>query len=168
MKKQAFLENAKLLSQKLDIVPLLYGSLGLEYLTGENLNADDIDILIPEIFLYDRWLEFREVLAQHGYLLTDEREHTFQKDGIAHAYASVEELESFAGISLSDIRQYRENGIVFRLLSLEQYQKVYTASAKDGYRVEVRQKKDSDKLALIQKYMLEISQHERRTRQWSC
>lgn len=50
MKEQAFMENADLLSQEFGIVPLMYGSLGLEYLTGENLNADDIDILIPGIF----------------------------------------------------------------------------------------------------------------------
>lgn len=152
MKKTAFLENAELLSREFGIVPLMYGSLGLEYLTGENLNADDIDILIPEIFLRDRWQEFRNVLESCGYCLTNEREHTFCKDGFAYSYASVEELEDFAGISVCEIRQFTENGVAFRLLSLEQYRKVYTASAKDGYRREVRQKKDGEKLAVIQKY----------------
>lgn len=153
MKKQAFMENADLLSQKFGIVPLMYGSLGLEYLTGENLNADDVDVLIPEIFLRDRWREFREVLEGCGYILSDEREHTFRKDGIACSYASIEELEDFAGISVHEIRQYTENGVAFRLLSLEQYRRVYAASAKDGYRREVRQKKDGEKIAVIQKYL---------------
>ena len=40
-----FIENAQFLSDKFDIVPLLYGSLGLEYLTGDALGADDIDTL---------------------------------------------------------------------------------------------------------------------------
>ena len=35
-----FLENARFLSDKFDIVPLLYGSLALEYLTGDALGAD--------------------------------------------------------------------------------------------------------------------------------
>lgn len=153
MKKQAFMENADLLAREFGIVPLMYGSLGLEYLTGENLNADDIDILIPEVFLSDRWCEFRETLASHGYVLNDEREHTFRKGGIAYAYASIEELEDFAGISVHEIRQYTENGVAFRLLSLEQYRRVYAASAKDGYRREVRQKKDGEKIAVIQKYL---------------
>ena len=39
-----FLQNARLLSDTLGIVPLLYGSLGLEYLSGDDLAADDIDI----------------------------------------------------------------------------------------------------------------------------
>lgn len=51
MKKSAFFNNAKLLNEKLNIIPLMYGSLGLEYITNESLNADDIDILIPEFYL---------------------------------------------------------------------------------------------------------------------
>ena len=43
-----FLENARFLSNKFNIVPLLYGSLGLEYLTGDALDADDIDILVRQ------------------------------------------------------------------------------------------------------------------------
>ena len=54
MKKSLFFENAKLLFDKFGIIPLMYGSLGLEYLTGENLNSDDIDILIPNIFITEK------------------------------------------------------------------------------------------------------------------
>lgn len=151
--KEAFLKNAKLLFQQWGMVPLLYGSLGLEYLTGETLNADDIDILIPEVFLQSRWAEFREVLTKHGYRLVDEGEHTFEKEGIAYSYASMEELESFAGIPLREIGQCACDGVSFRLLTLEQYRRVYSASSKDGYRMEVRQKKDGQKLALIQKHL---------------
>ena len=53
-----FLENTRLLLDKLGIVSLLYGSIGLEYLTGEDLGADDIDILVPRVFITDSWLEF--------------------------------------------------------------------------------------------------------------
>lgn len=94
-KKEAFFENARLLYKAFQITPLMYGSLGLEYLTGENLNADDLDILIPEIFITDRWNEFCTMLEENGYTLTDEHEHTFVKDGIEYSYASIENLEPF-------------------------------------------------------------------------
>lgn len=148
-----FLRNGDLLFREFGIVPLLYGSLGLEVLTGESLHADDIDILIPEVFLHDRWAELREVLEGAGYVLVDEREHTFQKAGIAYAYASVEELEAFAGIPVQALGKQAREGVPFYLLSLEQYEKVYMASARDGYRREVRQKKDGEKLALIRKHL---------------
>ena len=145
-----FLENARLLSDKLGIVPLQYGSLGLEYLTGDALGADDIDILLPRVFITDRWQEFKAVLEEHGYVLADEHEHTFVRDGVAYSYADIEDLESFAGINIEDIEMQEADGVRFLLLSLEQYLAVYQKSSKDGYRVNVRQKKDADKIRFIE------------------
>lgn len=145
-----FLENARLLSDKFGIVPLLYGSLGLEYLTGEALGSDDIDILVPCVFITERWHEFKALLEAQGYVLVDEHEHTFARDSVAYSYADIEDLESFAGINTEDIEMHEADGVRFLLLSLEQYLAVYKQSSKDGYRVNVRQKKDADKIRFIE------------------
>ena len=145
-----FLENARFLSDKFGIVPLLYGSLGLEYLTGDDLGADDIDILVPRVFITERWHEFKAVLEEHGYVLVDEHEHTFVRNGVAYSYADIEDLESFAGINTESIEMHEVDGIRFLLLSLEQYLAVYQKSSKDGYRVNIRQKKDADKIRFIE------------------
>ena len=145
-----FLENAQFLSDKFDIVPLLYGSLGLEYLTGDILGVDDIDILVPRVFITDHWQEFKAVLEEHGYVLADEHEHTFVRGGAAYSYADIEDLESFAGIRMKDIEMREAEGVRFLILSLEQYLAVYQKSSKDGYRVNVRQKKDADKIRFIE------------------
>ena len=145
-----FLENARLLSDKFGVVTLLYGSLGLEYLTGDVLGSDDIDILVPRAFITERWHEFKEVLEEHGYVLVDEHEHTFVRDGVAYSYADIEDLDPFAGINTEDIEMYETDGASFLLLSLEQYLAVYRQSSKDGYRVNVRQKKDADKIRFIE------------------
>ena len=145
-----FRENARLLSDKFDIVPLLYGSLGLEYLTGDVIGVDDIDILVPRVFITDRWHEFKAILEVQGYVLADEHEHTFARDGVAYSYADIEDLEAFAGINTEDIEMHEADGVRFLLLSLEQYLAVYQKSSKDGYRVNVRQKKDADKIRFIE------------------
>ena len=145
-----FLENARIMSDKFDIVPLLYGSLGLEYLTGNALDVDDIDILVPRVFITDRWQEFKAVLEELGYVLVDEHEHTFVRDDVAYSYADIEDLEAFAGINTEDIEVHEVDGVRFLLLSLEQYLAVYKQSSKDGYRVNVRQKKDADKIRFIE------------------
>ena len=150
MKKALFFENAKLLTEKFGIIPLMYGSLGLEYITGKSLDADDIDILIPETFFNEHWSEFKSFLMDRGYILIDEHEHTFQKDDVFYSYASVEELESFAGINISDIRLVTNDDVQFSLLSLEQYLTIYMASSKDGYRINVREKKDQEKIEFIE------------------
>ena len=153
MKEFLFFENAKLLFEKFGIVPLLYGSVGLEYITGENLSSDDIDILIPEVFIKERWNEFKDFLKDYGYILTDEAEHTFEKDGTFYSYAKLEELFDFAGIKTADIEIKTKDGVSFMVLSAEQYLKVYSASAKDGYRINTRKKKDFEKIEFIKKYI---------------
>ena len=150
IKFNLFLENARFLSDKLGIVTLLYGSLGLEYLTDEDFEANDIDILIPRVFITERWNDFKTLLEAQGYVLTDEHEHTFVRDGVAYSYADIEDLESFAGICMKDIEMREADGVCFLLLSLEQYLAVYKRSGKDGYRVNIRQKKDADKIRFIE------------------
>ena len=149
-KFKLFLENARLLSDKFGIVPLLYGSLGLEYLTGDDLGADDIDILVPRVFITERWHEFKSLLEAQGYVLANEHEHTFVSDDVAYSYSDIEDLESFAGIRMKDIEMREADGVRFLLLSFEQYLAVYRQSSKDGYRVNVRQKKDADKIRFIE------------------
>ena len=64
MKKKAFFENAKILNDEFNVSPLMYGSLGLEYISCEDLNSDDIDILIPSVYLNEKWNMFIDVLKQ--------------------------------------------------------------------------------------------------------
>jgi len=152
-KLQLFLENARRLNKRFGITPLLYGSVGLEYITGTNLSADDIDILIPKAYLLKKWEDFRKYMETIGYVLTDEHEHTFEKDSVSYSYASIEELEAFAGITVSDIKTEKRGGTGFMILSAEQYLQVYKSSATDGYRLNVKEKKDLEKIELIKSFI---------------
>ncbi len=152
-----FLQNAEILNDKFSIVPLLYGSLGLEILTNTSLNADDIDILIPQVFVTgDKWKEFKYFLESHGYTLIDEHEHTFCKDGVDYSYASIDGLKEFADIDVCDIEIRNISGTKFMLLSLEQYLKVYQKSSLDGYRMNVKEKQDNQKIEFIKKKMYSV------------
>ena len=159
MKKNEFIHIARLLNEKLNIVPLLFGSLGLEQRLNKNLNADDIDVLIPEIFLNERWSSIVALMNDVGYTLYDLHEHAFEKSGLSAAFAAIESLTPFAGIDLKQIPVIDEAGVRYYLLDLHDYLKVYTASAKDGYRKNVKNKQDEQKLELI---MDEICQLEAR------
>ena len=156
-KFNCFLENAEMINDKFNIIPLLYGSLGLEVLTKSSLNADDIDILIPQEFVTgDKWTEFKLFLECHKYTLIDEHEHTFRKDGVDYSYASLEGLKKFAGIDICDIEIRNISGTKFMLLSLEQYLKVYQKSSLDGYRMNVKEKQDNQKIEFIKRMMYPV------------
>lgn len=149
VKKKEFLCVAELLNKKLDIVPLLFGSLGLEQRLHASLNAEDIDVLIPEAFLNEEWNSVVDVMNDLGYVLYDLHEHAFEKSGLSIAFASIESLTPFAGIELADIPVIEETGVCYYLLDLQDYLKVYRASSNDGYRKNVKNKKDEQKINLI-------------------
>ena len=146
-KWKLFLKIARTLNRR-GVTPLLYGSLGLWRRTGEPVFADDIDVLLPETWLSERWSAFQTLLQAEDWRLIDAHEHTFEKRGVHCSFAALEELETFAGVPISEIETRTESGTKYRLLSVKQYLAVYKASAKDGYRVNTRGKKDAEKIAL--------------------
>ena len=149
-KWKLFLEVARTLNRR-GVTPLLYGSLGLWHRTGEAISADDIDVLLPETWLSKRWSAFQALLQAEDWRLIDAHEHTLEKHGTHCSFAALEELETFAGVPISEIETHAEGGAKYRLLSIKQYLAVYKASAKDGYRVNIRGKKDAEKITLLEK-----------------
>ena len=75
MKYFEFLHIASLINQILDTTPLLFGSLGLEKRLNKSLNADDIDVLIPEKILTLYWEKLIEVMEHDGYHLCNVKVH---------------------------------------------------------------------------------------------
>lgn len=55
-----FINIAKTFNKELGIIPLLYGSLGLEKVTGLDFSPEDIDLLIPLIFLEEKWEKLKK------------------------------------------------------------------------------------------------------------
>lgn len=76
-KKTTFLKIAEQLNRKLNIILLLFGSLGLKQRLRMNLYPDDIDILIPEKYLSDKWDSLLSFLSESVYELYDLHEHAF-------------------------------------------------------------------------------------------
>ena len=148
-KKRIFLQLAESLNNDLDIIPLLFGSLGLEQRLNTELFPDDIDVLIPEKYLNGEWDLFCEYLENLGYKLYNLHEHAFEKDNVSVAFAAIESLISFAEVDISGIPIIVEDYIEYYLLELEDYLKVYTASSKDGYRINNKNKQDFEKIKLI-------------------
>ena len=148
-KAAEFLHIADLLNRQLQVTPLLYGSLGLEKRLETNLNADDIDVLVPDRLVGNDWPILTALMLEDGYCVFDEDEHEFRKADLCVAFAGIDGLQSFAGVDISGIPVEMENGICYLLLELPDYLKVYEASSKDGYRKTVKNKQDQDKIDRI-------------------
>lgn len=146
-----FYKIAEKLNSEFSIIPLLYGSLGLQLLIDVDLNAGDIDVLIPREYINEKWEDLSSFMHGEGYILIDLHEHAFKKENVKIAFAEIDSLEEFAQISLADCQIIDSEGAKFRLFSLKQYLKVYSKSSEDSYRRNKNNDKDFDKIKLINK-----------------
>lgn len=145
-----FLEIGRMLNESLAVVPVLYGSLGLDRLLCAPITVGDIDLLVPRSILAERWALLVNELRRREFTLLDMDEHEFARDGGVHVmFAAEEDLLCFAGIDAHVLPELEDAGVRFRSLDLWQFRAVYTASSQDGYRRGKRGDADLTKVALI-------------------
>ncbi|MBE5962495.1 MAG: hypothetical protein E7256_14145 [Lachnospiraceae bacterium] len=158
-KMEVFLDLARKLNKKFSVIPLLYGSLGLKMLLHNDLNPDDIDIAVPQ-YLYrfdERWNDLLSFMLNEGYVLMDLKEHFFQKGEIGVNFSAIDgvggipSLEVFVDIDIRDIPIMETDGAFYKLMTLEQYLKVYSHSLEDSYRADNSGHEDQNKIDLLKK-----------------
>ncbi|MCY8199190.1 hypothetical protein MOC25_05715 [Bacillus subtilis] len=146
-----FINIAKTFNKELDIIPLLYGSLGLEKVTGLDFSPEDIDLLIPLIFLEEKWEKLKKVMEQHGYKMVDIHEHEFKKTNTKIGIAYIEDLKPFADVDYNNLEVFEDGGAKYHLLTIDDYLKVYKKSLLDGYRRRKKNHKDQSKINILNK-----------------
>ena len=157
-----FIEFLKIASQlnKMGIVPLLMGSLGLEQVTGQDWQARDIDIHVhgdergweapDEERIYDMD-KIEPMMERLGYRLVELHEHEFQKESLSIEFGVMETLEAFSGVPLEKLTRKEVEGVEFLLPTAEQFLAIYRASSQDSYRNENNNHKDFAKIAYLEK-----------------
>lgn len=148
-KIEEFLRITKILNQKLDCVPVLYGSLGLWHVAKHPFPIDDIDILVPDNFMKEDWGKLQRLMETEGYILVNAREHEFRRDEQKVAFAGFTALVDELNIKIDSLITTNKSGAKYLELSLENHLSAYEFSQKDGYRKKVRLKKDQDKINFI-------------------
>lgn len=144
-----FIIIAKRLNKDLDITPVLYGSLGLEKVTKIDFSAQDIDILVPLIFLEEKWCLLKNVFENLGYELVDLSEHEFKNNDTKVGIAFIEDLKPFADVDYTRLELIEDNEAAYYSLSISDYIKVYNKSLLDGYRRAKNNSKDESKLKVL-------------------
>jgi hypothetical protein len=143
-------EVASHLFKRLGSVPLLYGSLGLSLHIGDSVEVSDIDILIEQAIYDASAHRLPRLMRELDLELVDAHEQEYSRGGMRVGIASDGDMVRFAGIDPSTLAT-KGAPCRHRLLTLEQYLHVYTASQHDGYRQGARAKGDERKLALIRR-----------------
>ncbi len=153
-KLDEFYKIAKLLNQQ-NITPLLYGSLGLNYEIKANYDADDIDILIPEEYLENKWEQLKTTIERKTtYKLVDLKEHTFFDGTNKISLAKFGDLVQILKTDAKNLRTEFCEGAQFLTLNAEQFLRVYEFTASDQYRKKIgKNVADEQKVHRIKEYL---------------
>ncbi|MCP3740926.1 hypothetical protein [Rossellomorea sp. BNER] len=145
-----FINVCRKLNQRLNISPVLYGSLGLERVTGIEFSPQDIDILVPLRLLKNEWHTLKETMEKLDYSLVDLHEHKFISGDIEIGFSFEEDLRQFASVNYDTLKVMNDDGVTYRLLTVEDYLSVYKRSSKDGYRRTKNNNKDIKKIEVLE------------------
>lgn len=148
-----FLEIARVLN-KHQIIPIIYGSLGLYHLIGKQLDeVDDIDIVVPNRYLTDKFDELKSIMTSIGYNQDRTFPHEFSKDTCQIGFEPESELQ---GLEINThILETRElDEARFKQLRLSHYLKIYT---KNLQMYELKVTKIKKKIGVVEKKLKELS-----------
>jgi len=152
-KFEVFLEVARKVNDFFNVIPILYGSLGLYKIIGEYSECSDIDILIPDEFVNERWNELIDLMEKMGFKLKDEHEHEFIRGSEIVAFAKQDNLIKRIELDPNKLIVSNINNIKFKELLIKNYLSVYRLMLRDDYRQKKRKKADQEKIDLIEKYI---------------
>ena len=147
-----FLSKILEILKGLNIKPVIYGSFGVSIYLGDFKDFKDVDILIEDEFINDRWEEFRKLFESKGFNLINEKEHEFELNGKKVGFASRNILIRDGILNdFSELIQYENKDAL--TLTPESFLKAYRFSVKDGYRINTRGKKDKDIIEKLEDYI---------------
>jgi len=152
-KFEIFLEVAGNLNNFLNVTPILYGSLGLYKIIEEYGKCNDIDVLVPDEFVDEKWNELISLMEKIGFKLKDEHEHEFIRNSEKVAFAKQNDLIKRIKLYPNNLTVHDINNIKFKELSAKDYLSVYRLMLRDSYRQEKRGMTDQKKIDLIEKYI---------------
>jgi phosphoribosylanthranilate isomerase len=135
---------------KLGISPVLFGSLGVEVATGQEIIKNDVDILVPDVWVGKNWQSLITLMNKMGFVLKDEKEHEFIRNSDIIAFAGDSALSDIS-LRTHDLISKEIEGVKFLLPTAEQFLLVYRFSEKDGYRLEKRN--DRKKIELLELFI---------------
>jgi len=145
-KEKEFFTIAKEMNDKFAIIPLLFGSVALNMLVEDDVYMGDLDISIPHYMRPDRkWLcpDIIKLMENMGYEFVDMWEGEFHKDDIWIHTAGNNIFKEYANVDVTECPIMQKDGAIFKIMSLEQQVKIYTATAEYKHNEGVR-KEDVD------------------------
>lgn len=134
------------------IDPILYGSQGVALHIGKFKEFGDIDLLVQDEWIGNRWDELVAIMAELSFEMVNRHEHEFKNQSdisVGFAAESILTRDRILTSGLQEVLRVRFGRTVVRTLNKVAFLRAYEFSVRDGYRVEQRGKKDADIIKLL-------------------
>jgi len=149
--EEFLLQIIKVLKGK-NITPVIYGSFGVSNYLGNFKIFEDIDILIDDDFVKNKWPEFKKLMEMNGFILIDVKEYEFEFGSKKVGFASKDILIRDQIINdYSELVKYKDTNAY--TLTPKSFLRAYQFSLRDGYRIDTRGKKDQDVIDRLKAYI---------------
>lgn len=155
---EVFLEIARTLNESLGIIPIIFGSLGLNRVIGEFKKANDIDILLPDDFVNGKFAELDQTMIRLGFQFNKkiktalDHEYEFVREGDMVSFGPEEEWLNLLKTSREELNVSEVVGVNFKEFSAKQYLKIYQILALIPER-QKKGKEDDKKISLMEEYL---------------
>ncbi len=148
-KLKILLKTIKILNE-FKITPIVYGSFGLSLKLNKDLRANDLDLILPDQFVKDRWNEFVSKMKKADFILKNNSQCEFSKEGEVVGFDLENEVESL--IDCKNLKEVEMEKVKFKELSSQQHLQFYEKLSLDSKRN--KRKADCEKIELIKEYLI--------------
>ncbi|MGN0523661.1 MAG: HD domain-containing protein [Eubacterium sp.] len=96
----AFTDVARLINIRLEEIPILYGSLGVEIRVKKDMKCQDINVLLSKEIISERWNDLVDIMSTAGFVLKNRDRHIFDREGIEFTFTNKDEFNHYSGIDI--------------------------------------------------------------------
>jgi len=149
-------EACSIINKHFNHIPIVYGSLCLNYYIENHLGIKDIDLLMPIKLIEESKDKLVSVFATHGFEYLDQELLTFRKDNVDVEIARLEDWTQACNFML-DLSTVNLELCTYKVLSITDLRRLYVFLHQDPRRNTIKRQKDLLKIELIDFYLLQRS-----------
>jgi len=139
---------------RMDITPIVYGSLGLAFLIKKQIPINDIDMILLDGDFNNRWKDICSFLTENmKYTIDPEHKQEFLND-IPVSFVPMNNVRKLTQINIPQLQKMTKNRATYYNLMPEQYLDIYKNGLLNKFRKEKRENDDKNKINLIRRYLL--------------
>lgn len=139
---------------KINILPITYGSFGLSLLIGEQWSINDLDLIISDKEFLNNWDNIKNnIMPKLGYEIDATHWQEFNGHDIPISILKISEIQKLTDIHEDQFKKEKLRQIEYYNLSLNQYLDIYKNGLLNKYRKQKKNKEDKQKIILIKQHL---------------